>query len=42
MVDGDGDGNGRKALEIEGSKGLPRERGTGGGHRWREAGGEGG
>lgn len=28
-------GNGRKALEIEGSKGLPRDRGIGGGHRWR-------
>lgn len=29
---------GRKALEIEGSKGLPRERGIGGGHRWRGGG----
>lgn len=28
-------GNGMKALEIEGSKGLPRDRGIGGGHRWR-------
>lgn len=38
MADGDGDGNGRKALEIEGSKGLPRERGIGGEHRWRGGG----